>query len=100
MRIKIAHVTNSSSASFMIPKSCLTEEQIMKIRDHIETANYLMKKDPDEHDFGHVSEESEWNITETDNSIQGYTGMDNFYMSTFLNAIDIKNEEIHYEHDG
>ena len=99
MKIKIDHVTNSSSASFMIPKSCLSEDQIKMIRDHIETAACLQKMNPDDdqYKFGYVEYNCWWQIEETKHSIQGHTSMDNFNMFAFLIAIGIPNTEIHYE---
>jgi hypothetical protein len=95
--MRTAHIPSRSSASFMIPKSCLTKEQIMKIRGHIETANYLLRKHPNVYDFGYEIKECEWNIIETQHSIQGSTGMDNFDMFAFLIAIGVDGGEIHYE---
>lgn len=99
MKIKIDHVTNSSSASFMIPKSCLTGDQIRMIRDHINTAAFLEKTYPDknEYKFGHIDERYAWQIDETKHSLQGHTSMDNFSMFAFLIAIGVPNGEINYE---
>ena len=97
MKIKIDHVTNSSSASFMVPKSALTNNQVMMIRDHIETAALLMQQHPDDphYKFGYVSENYKWFIEESDHSISGSTSMDNFDMFAFLISIGVNNNEIH-----
>lgn len=102
MKIKIDHVTNSSSASFMIPRSVLTEDQIRMIRDHIEVANFFKKTNEGDptYNFGYTGKHDAWIIEESAHSIQGHTSMDNFNMFSFLIAIDIPNSEIHYEGGG
>lgn len=99
MKLKTDFVTNSSSSSFMIPKSALTEKQMMMIRDHIHTANYLTKQYPnnENYKFGYIQERQQWMIEETDHSISGHTSMDNFNMFAFLIAIGVPNNEIHME---
>jgi len=100
MRIKIDHVTNSSSASFMIPKSALTEDQMKMIRDYHHTAIFLHKAYPNEEKYNFQYYDKGWVIEETQHSIQGHTSMDNFNMFQFLIAIGVSNVEIHYEHAG
>ena len=94
MIISADFVTNSSSASFVILKRNLSDTQIQMIHDHIEVGmiiasenEYRIYNDP-------------WNIHETPTEINGNTGMDNFDMSWFLNAIGIDEEYIDYDHNG
>ena len=98
MKIKIDHVTNSSSASFMIPKSSLTEDQIRMIKDHIEMAHFYERAFPGKHNFDFIDEGSGWKIEETDHSIKGHTWMDNFNMLKFLEVIGVNMDEVHYDH--
>ena len=90
MKIKIDHITNSSSASFMIPKSCLSNHKIMMIKDHIEAASCLGNN-------FYVNKKDKWKISETNHSIQGYTSMDNFDMFLFLTLIGVDEKDIVHE---
>jgi hypothetical protein len=80
MKIRNSFVSNSSSSSFIIKKCYLTPEQIEYIRDHKQHGLY----------FGIDYSDDYWAITEDDSSISGYTSMDNFDMSEFLDKIGVK----------
>ncbi|MCK5643331.1 MAG: hypothetical protein KAJ19_21155 [Gammaproteobacteria bacterium] len=83
MKVKIDFITNSSSASFMIPKSCLSEKQISMIYSHIEMGILIAKNK------GKNIYREAWRITETPNNIVGHTSMDNFDMKWFLKEIGV-----------
>ena len=77
MKIRIGFVSNSSSSSFVIKLEDLTGKQVSLIRNHI----FLAKDDP-------------WTITETKETISGFTSMDNFDMRNYLSEIGIKDKDI------
>ena len=80
MKIRTGFVSNSSSASFVIKKDNLTEEQVKKILD------YMKFEDKDG-----------WDITETTNTIRGWTIIDNGDMDEYLEEIGIDWKEIEWE---
>ena len=87
MKLKIDFITNSSSASFTICKSNLTELQIYQIKNHIQI---IKEFSPDNYS------NDPWKISETDKFIRGSTMMDNFDMLWFLSSIGVKQEYIDY----
>lgn len=91
MKLRTSFVTNSSSSSFTIAKSNLTADQIEKIKNHIKVAKEL------EMDSSYYDEWDRWSITETDQSIRGFTIMDNFNMSKFLRLIGVDGEDVEWE---
>ena len=92
MKLRTGFVSNSSSSSFIINKDKLSEEQIEKIKNHIEIGLTITSEIPDF--FGClISEYDQWDIRETNDLISGYTFMDNFNMCRFLEKIVGINEQ-------
>ena len=88
MKIRNGFVSNSSSSSFLIKKNKLDGHQIDCIKNHITVAKE-MGWDIDDYDFI-------WQIGEINEYIAGSTRMDNFDMVSFLNVLNIKDEDINY----
>lgn len=98
MKTRNGFVSNSSSSSFVIQREHLTDEQIVTIQDHENSKSF---KD-------HVGDRGEryhcdcniWAINVHDETIEGYTSMDNFDMYNFLTVeLGINPDYIKVERD-
>ena len=85
MKTRIGFVSNSSSSSFVIAKSALTEKQIKLILNN-DQSDQCYKVD--EYDC--------WNITEDEYYVKGSTFMDNYDMEEFLAKIGVAKNAIHW----
>jgi hypothetical protein len=95
MKIRTAHVTNSSSASFIIPKSKLSDLQISMIKCHIEISNLLASEGELDYKESYLDQ---WRITEDNENIYGDTMMDNFDMQWFLKNVGVDENDIEWDH--
>lgn len=87
MKLRTGFVTNSSSSSFTIAKSDLTDEQIEKIKNYFEAAKKVGMNDFDDL----------WDIDETNFNINGFTCMNNGDMLKFLRLIGVDRNNIEWE---
>jgi len=82
MKIRCGFVSNSSSSSFVIKKHYLSQQQIDGIKNHATCGIEYANKDY-------------WEITETEDEIQGSTFMDNFNIYSYMYVkLGIKKEHI------
>jgi len=77
MKIRIGFVSNSSSASFVIDKRTISQDQLNKILNH---------KDSDLE----YADSDAWELEDGLNYLRGSTIIDNFDMRNFLKSIGIK----------
>ena len=87
MKLRIGFVTNSSSSSFTIAKSDLTDDQIEKIKNYFEAAR----------EAGMNYFDDGWDINETNFNINGFTYMDNGDMWKFLRLIGVDRNNVEWE---
>ena len=92
MKIRLGFVSNSSSSSFVINKSDLTDEQIYKINNYFKIVSESSEKE--RHRIGW--DETRWRIGESENYITGKTEMDNFDMWFYLTDIGISDDKIEW----
>ncbi len=83
MKIRQGFVSNSSSSSFIIGKSHLTDEQLEKIKNHMELSKDMGMWD----DL--ASKFDEWCVEDTGDYVKMSTSMDNFDMYEFLEKIGV-----------
>jgi len=92
VNVRQGFVSNSSSSSFIINKSDITEKQIYQIKNHIGVSNQLKKKSGFENLFQFNDPGEAWDIHETEETISGYTPMDNFQMDELFEAIGVSRD--------
>lgn len=97
MKCRNGFVSNSSSSSYIIKKQGLTEDQLEKIRNHVDYYE-LLDGYQDCDWLQHKSDE--WTIEETEEEIRCHTIIDNFDMANLLWAIGVPYENITEEWDS
>jgi hypothetical protein len=105
MKIRHGFVSNSSSSSFVIPKSALSELQMYKIRNYQEIVKDVLAAEAKAKAAGVEVEypnrfeycDDAWHISETEHIIKGSTTMDNFDFSRFLaEIVGVAEEDIEW----
>ena len=108
MKIRQGFVSNSSSASFVIIKQGLTDEQIHAIKNHIDVAldkANSLKLERDTYGsydyYGYLDEHDAWNVSETKRLFFLETTMANFDVCDFLKKeLNIPEEKFDLHDDG
>jgi len=77
MKIRISFVSNSSSASFIIDKRTISQDQLILILNHKDSGLEYANTDA-------------WELEDGLNYLKGSTIIDNFDMRRFLKSIGIK----------
>lgn len=80
MKMRLDYVTNSSSSSFVIAKSAVTDEQKEKIFNYFDYAQDMM---PDAY------VDTNWVISENDYFIIGETIIDNFDIVKYIEMLGV-----------
>ena len=89
MKARLGFVSNSSSSSFVINLDDLTPKQVRKIKNHTEVAKNMWSN--------REWYDDQWSIEENDETIRGYTIMDNFDMHDFLENIGVDMSKVRWE---
>lgn len=91
MKLRKGFVSNSSSSSFIVYKKDISEKQLEKIRNHIYHGKKLK--------IDWATENNAWKLHETEESISGFTDMDNFSIGWFLSEIGISKDDYKIGYD-
>jgi hypothetical protein len=90
MKTRHGFVSNSSSSSFAVPRTAVSDKQLHKIKNY----RHFGKKLGIPFAESPVSGFDDWEITESKHSVKGSTQMNNFDMRDFLEKIGIDPQEI------
>ena len=92
MKTRNGFVSNSSSSSFIVSKSALTNLQQIMIKNHMEVCKLLgvfFDKTCIPRKWVDGCDGDAWDIQETTSDITGDTSMDNFDMQEFMQQIGV-----------
>lgn len=113
MKIRNGFVSNSSSSSFILNKKDLTAEQIEQIKNYVTESVRLVNErkarfdsypspaipdgmtEDDYYDLPDLGyKDNDWQVSETDKTIECHCIIDNFQMDSFFRVIGINNKII------
>lgn len=84
MKHRYGFVSNSSSASFIVPKSRITEEQVKVLLDYTYSEDNV----------------DGWNIHDGGDCLRGSTSMDNDALDEFLDKVGIDQRALEWWSEG
>jgi len=102
MKIRMGHVTNSSSSSFVVDIKHITPKQKKYIYRHQTEAHKWMDRFdlPCMWGTNYLENEVLWRIIERNGQIQGMTWMDNFDMKAFMELIGVDVSKVKFTPPG
>ena len=93
MKKRLGFVSNSSSSSFIISKKDLTADQVEAIKD-IETC---VRDNEDLQGEYYEGDSTGWHIINGENSIEGWTSMDNYNIEIFLDYVGVEPSKVRWD---
>lgn len=105
MKIRQGFVSNSSSSSFLIARSRLTDEQVDMIKRHVEVAiargwawptDRRARQDEEWPPCGWAHP---WAVVSSEHEVRGHTSMSNFDMEEFLIRIGVDITQALFQRD-
>jgi hypothetical protein len=94
MKVRIGFVSNSSSCSFTLLKTGLSEAQMNKVRNHDKFYKLIPGWERTHPWLGKPKCNVKWDIKEGEDFFQCFTCIDNFPLVEFLHEIGVPDENI------